>query len=232
MSKRTRTRSRGGKRQTNWLLIGGIVAVGLIVIVLLALTLRDPDSSSSALSSLGKYCQNNPDNCIAKGDPDAPVTIVEISDYGCGHCSDFNLETAPVLDSEYVATDDVYWIVLPYALREETIPAAASAMCAAEQDAYFEYHEKMFEYLATPVALTPAGFLQAAGDVGLDLEEFNACLSSGKYNTVIRENATAAAGAGVRATPSFFINDQKLEGNFPIESFREQIEALITGSET
>ena len=230
MSKRTRKRTRGGKRETNWLVIGGIVAVGIIVIVLLALTLRDPDSSSEALSALGEYCQNNPDNCIAKGDPDAPVTIVEISDYGCGHCRDFNLETAPVLDSEYVATDDVYWIVLPYALRNETVPASASAMCAAEQDAYFEYHEKMFEYLTTPVALTPAGFLQAAGDIGLNLEEFNACLESGRNTSVIIANAEAARNAGVGVTPTFFVNDEKLEGNFPLETFRERIEAVTTGS--
>lgn len=231
MSKRRRTTSRPEKRETNWLIIGGIVAIGLVLIALLALTLQDPDTDDGEeLSALAAYCQDNPDNCATKGNPEAPVTIVEISDYGCGHCRDFNLETAPVLEEEYVAEDNVYWVVLPYALRQETIPASASAMCAAEQDAFFEYHQKMFEFLTTPIALTPAAFLQAAGDLNLNLEEFTTCIESGKYNDVIRQNAAAAAGAGVRATPTFFLNRELLEGNYPIATFRQQIDTLIAGS--
>lgn len=230
MTKRTRATSRRNRGQTNWLLIGGIIVVGIVLLALLALTLRNPDSGSDAVSILAGYCQDNPENCVTKGDPDAPVTLVEVSDYGCGHCRDFNLETAPILGEEYVDSNNVYWIVLPYALGETTIPAAASAFCAAEQDAYFEYHHKLFEYLDTPIGLTPASFLQAAGDLSLNLEDFNACIESGRYTNLVRANASAATSAGVRATPTFFINGEKLEGNYPIDAFRQQFDTLIAGS--
>jgi protein-disulfide isomerase len=230
MSRRRRTTSRRGKRATNWTLIGGIVVVGIVLLALLALTLRDPDTGGDAVSALAGYCQDNPDNCIAKGNPEAPVTLVEISDYGCGHCRDFNLATAPLLEEEYVINNNLYWVVLPYALGQTTIPAAASSLCAAEQDAFFEYHHKLFEYLSTPIALTPASFLQSAGDIGLNLEEFNNCVESGRYTNTIRQNASAASSAGVRATPTFFLNSEKLEGNYPIAIFRQQIETFIAGS--
>jgi protein-disulfide isomerase len=230
MTKRTRASSRRGRRETNWLLIGGIVVVGIVVLALLALTLRNPDTGGDAVSALAGYCQDNPDNCVTKGNPDAPVTLVEVSDYGCSHCRDFNLGTAPLLEEEYVDSDNVYWVILPYALGETTIPAAASALCAAEQDAFFAYHHKLFEYLDTPIALTPAAFLQSAGDLALNLEEFNSCLESGRYTSIIRENATAATRAGVQATPTFFVNGEKLEGNYPIATFRQQFDTLIAGA--
>ncbi|MFN2188163.1 MAG: thioredoxin domain-containing protein, partial [Candidatus Promineifilaceae bacterium] len=89
---------------------------------------------------LVEYCWKNPGSCIGHGDPMAPVIMVEISDYGCGHCMNFNLNTAPVLEELYVEDGKVFWLVLPFALSEDRVPSAASAMCAAEQDAFTQSH--------------------------------------------------------------------------------------------
>jgi protein-disulfide isomerase len=212
----TTRRARQAKRETNWVLIGGIV-IGVIVIVsLLALALREPE-----MTSLIDFCNNNPENCIEKGSDDAPVTIVEVSDYGCTHCRDFNLVTADIIDQDYIETGQVKWIVLPFALGANTMRAAETAYCAEDQENFFAYHKQMFEIQTTSAAFLPAGFLESAGRAGLDLELFNSCLENDDYSNLVQQNIRVANNAGVGATPTFFINGVKIEGNNPTGIFGE-----------
>jgi hypothetical protein len=214
--RRTARRSKPAKRKTNWTIIGGVIVGAVVLVALLALALREPE-----IVSLADFCANNPENCIEKGEADAPVTIVEVSDYSCTHCRNFNLESAVVIDEEYVQSGQVQWVILPYALSLQTTPAAESAYCAAEQDNFFAYHKEMFEIQTLPIALTPAGYLESAGRAGLDLEAFNSCLESDDYGSLVQENIRAASNAGVNATPTFFINGVKIEGNDPVGIFGE-----------
>ncbi|MFZ0547264.1 MAG: thioredoxin domain-containing protein [Candidatus Promineifilaceae bacterium] len=213
-SRRRRSTRRGkpaaSRRQTNWVVIGGIIIGAILLVGLLALVLRPVETPG-----LADFCENNPDNCMEKGEANAPVTVVEVSDYGCSHCRAFNLESAGAIDEKYVQTGEVRWFTVPYALSAQTTEAAESAFCAAEQDDFFAYHEKMFEIQTLPVALTPAGFLEGAGQVGLNLEQFNTCLEDGNYGSLLQQNIRAATNAGVNATPTFFINGVKIEGNNP-----------------
>jgi protein-disulfide isomerase len=148
-----------------------------------------------------------------------------VSDYGCSHCRNFNMSTAGVLDETYVGTGEVRWISLPYALSTATLPAAESSMCAAEQEAYWEYHHALFEQQGSELALTRAGFLQAADEVGLDVEAFASCLDSGNYTSIVQNNMTAAQQAGVTGTPTFFVNGVTLNGNRPLSDFQNAIGA-------
>lgn len=206
----TTRRTRETKRETNWLLIGGIVIGAVVILGLLALALQEPEKVT-----LADYCDNNPQNCISEGSEDAPVTLVEVSDYGCGHCRDFNLDSAEQIAAAFVDTGQVRWITVPYALSVQTTPAAESAYCAEEQDNFSAYHKQMFEIQSQPVALTPAGFLESASRAGLDLEQFNSCLEADKFGSRVQANLGAARTAGVSATPTFFINGVKVEGNNP-----------------
>lgn len=235
MAKRARSSRRARREEskgTNWLLIGGIVAVGLVgLFALLFVTLQEQDSprpTEEILSQpLAEYCEENPGNCVTNGADDAPVTIVEVSDYGCGHCKNFNVETAGLLEDLYVTPGQVKWVILPYALGPQTAPAPAAAMCAGEQDRFFEYHRQLFEQQGSPQFMTAAGFQQAAEIAGLDSEAFNACFQEGKYNNTVQENVIAAAAVGVDSTPTFFINDVMLRGNQPLTAFQQQINAII-----
>lgn len=221
--RRTNQRSKQAKRDTNWVLIGGIV-IGVIAIMgLLALALQEQGTTSRepVASNLADFCDNNPENCIEKGNNDAPITIVEVSDYGCSHCRAFNLETADLLDQDYVQTGQVKWFVLPFALSSVTTPAAESAFCAKEQDNFFAYHKQMFEIQTTPAALTTAGFQESASRAGLDLEAFNSCLDNENFGNLVQQNIRAANNAGVGATPTFFINGVKIEGNNPNGIYQE-----------
>lgn len=230
--KRTARKAKKAQKGTNWLLIGGIAAAVIVVgglFYLLFLSLEDQDTPQS-VQALSEYCQENPDNCVSKGSVDAPVHIVEVSDYGCTHCRDFNLTTAPLLDELYVNSDQVYWTVMPYALGASNIPASAAALCANDQDAFFEFHKRMFEIQNEPEAMTREGFQQIAEELDLDMDAFNSCTGGGKYTSNIQANISAATRVGVSATPAFFINDLQYKGNIPLTTFQQAINSIIGGS--
>jgi protein-disulfide isomerase len=228
----SRRNRRNPEKGTNWLLIGGFAAIGIVgLFALLYVTLStqgQPTPTPETVASLAEYCETNETNCVARGESDAPITVVEVSDYGCIHCRNFNLGgTAEELQTQYVDTGSVRWIVLPYALSATTAPAAASALCAAEQDQFFPYHHRLFELQDSPNALTEDAFLEAATDIGLDVDAFSSCLDDNRYDNTVQRNVLAAQDAGVSATPTFFINGAKVEGNLPLPAFQQEIESRL-----
>ena len=216
-----RNRRRGDDGGTNWYVIGGVAAIGVVgLFALLFLTLQGqgvPTPTPAPDLALLDYCEQNPENCIARGEADAPVTVVEVSDYGCSHCR-----------QQYVDTGQVRWIALPYALSNQTAPTAEAAMCAADQGAFWEFHEAMFELQTSEIALTEAAFTQAAEALDVDLDAFESCLDSNEYAPVVQNNIQAAARAGVSATPTFFINGTMVEGNRPLADFQQIIESAAS----
>jgi protein-disulfide isomerase len=222
MSKKPR-RSRRKERKTNWLLIGGLAAVGILFLIGLSyLALREPTPLA-----LADYCTQNPERCVTQGAADAPLTMVEVSDFACHNCRDFYEQTAPLLEEEYVATDRLQWVALPYALRAETMPAANAALCANEQDAYFPFAAALFDQFDEPTTLTREGFLATADSLSLDMSEFTACVDEERHVGVVQSNMTAARLAGVSGTPTFFINGRELRGAHPFATFQQTIESLV-----
>lgn len=230
--RRVSRQDKRAQRETNWLLIGGVIAAVLVVgglFYLLFLSLQEQETPQVA-QTLMEYCQENPENCISKGAADAPVTIVEISDYACPACKNFNLETAPLLEDLYVRSGQVKWVSLPYASSARTETAAKAAMCVAEQEAYFEFHERLFEMQGQPEVLTANGLRQVAEELGLDVESYGACMSRSSYDETVQDNVAAALSAGVRVTPSFFVEETYLRGNQPLTSFQGVINSLLSAS--
>ncbi len=237
MAKRIKKRSRVTKkeeRKTNWIIIGGIVGVGVIALFgLLFFTLQSsgtvtPVPTPTRSLVLQDYCENNPENCMVTGEDNAPVTIVEVSDYGCGHCKNFNLDTAPTLKQQYVDTGVVRWITIPYALGGQTgfptAPSANAAMCSAEQDAFEAFHAALFTLQGTGTFNTTAGFVEVANDLGLDADALTACIEDGRYNSNVQDNIQAANQSGINSTPSFFVNGEMVRGNVPIANFQQIID--------
>lgn len=230
-----RRRKKQEERRTNWYVIGGIIALGVIgLFVLLALALQEPEQMT-----LEAFCEQNAAACVTMGPADAEVTIVEVSDYGCPHCRDFHAETFPLLEESYIEDGQVRWIMLPYALGSRTIPATNAALCAGEQDRYFEYSELLFAQQDEPVALTREGYMQAAEALGLDMEAFTQCIDEGPFNDaigqnmgryfeVIQENIDVAREVNVTGTPTFFINGRRLNVNPFFAAFQQRIETLLS----
>jgi len=227
--KRTRRKQvKREQRQTNWIVLGAVILGGILIFAgLVYLAIRPSDSNTISIETLESYCEANEGACVVKGNDSAPVTIVEVSDFGCPHCRNYNVQTAPLLEERYVASGEARYIVLPYALGSDTIPAAVGGLCAADQERYFEYSQAMFADFDASDHLDASGIERAAETAGLDMEPFSSCLRSNRYAGQIQANRSAASLAGVSATPTFFINGQIAEGALPWANFQQRINALL-----
>jgi protein-disulfide isomerase len=167
-----------------------------------------------------------PEFAAAQGDPNAPVTIVEFTDYQCPFCSRHSVETMPLIRSEFIETGQVYYILkdLPLDdLHAEARLAAAAARCAGDQEAYWEMHDLLFarqEQWAGKGDEAAALFAGYAGELSLDAEELAACLDDGRHEEAIEQNVQEAQSLGVGGTPHFFVEGYPLNGARPIDHFR------------
>jgi protein-disulfide isomerase len=238
MAKRTvKKRAPVKERKTNWVLIGGIIGLGVVGIFgLLFAALQGSGAPTPAAQPtrsfvLADYCATNPDNCITEGADNAPITVVEVSDYGCGHCRNFNLDSADILKSQFVDTGLVRWVRLPYALSNQsgypTMPSASAAFCAYEQGQFEAYDKALFALQGTANFNSRAGFMSVAQQVGLDIEAFTACINDGRYEDRILANIQAANRSGITSTPNFFVNGQLVRGNLPLANFQQLLNAEL-----
>jgi protein-disulfide isomerase len=161
------------------------------------------------------------------GDPNAPVTVIEFSDFGCGYCALFALETYPELERDYVDAGTVYWKQVPFItgmfrMFPNSVEAARTAECAAEQGAYPAMHDRLYSEQRAwkRTGDADALFGQLARQEQLDSARFAACYTSGRTDQRTARNTAAAQQLGVRATPTFFVNGRKGEGALPLDVFR------------
>jgi protein-disulfide isomerase len=99
------------------------------------------------------------------------------------------------------------------------------ALCANDQDAYWDYHDKLF----SSDAFGRDTYVQYATDLGLDVEEFTACLDSGKHDEFIQQDMDFALNLGVQSTPTFFINGLAIVGAQPLPNFQQLIDQELAG---
>lgn len=211
-------------RQTNWKLIYGIIGVGALGLITLLIfsVFSDPEP----VQAVTDLCETDPDACISIGDKSAPVTILEISDFGCPHCQTFHNNTFPILKETYVDTGEVNWLILPYSLwTQYTLNTANAAMCANEQDMYMAYADQLFTDFRSADEQNMDWLVANANVVGLDSAEFGQCVTDGRYIDLIQDNITAARRSQVSGTPSFFINGQRYRGQLDAGSFIQAIES-------
>lgn len=162
-----------------------------------------------------------------KGDPDAPVTMVEFSDFKCPYCGRFASSTGRQIEEEYVKNGDVRfgYIHLPFLSPESQLTAEASE-CAADQDAFWDYHDAIFERLISEqgVALNNETLEEMADDLELDAETFKECLESGKHRETVETQKSVAQSLGISSTPVFVINGTPIMGAQPFENFKQVID--------
>ena len=159
------------------------------------------------------------------GPADAPITIVEFSDYQCPYCKRWHNEVYEDLMKAY--PDQIRLVIrnLPLGFHPEALPAAQAAMCAGDQDAYWAFHDALF-------GDSPLGqetYLKYAENLGLDMEAFQQCLSEERYKEFIEKDAAFAQNLGVNGTPTFFINGLAIVGAQPLEIFKNVIDKELAG---
>jgi protein-disulfide isomerase len=158
-----------------------------------------------------------------KGPADAPVTIVEFSDYQCPFCA----RSEPLVKQALAAYPTQVRLVYKHfpltAIHPQALPAALAAAAAQKQGKFWEMHEKLF---ANQQALAPEQIQQYARQIGLDMEQFNADLQSDDVKAMVQEDAQLAERAGVRGTPTIFINGKVLQ-NRSLDGFKEMIAPIL-----
>lgn len=173
------------------------------------------------------------DGAPALGPEDAPVTIVEYSDYQCPHCRNYNLNTLPDVVENYVTTGQVRYVHKnATVLGEESQWAAMAALCAADQGRFWEYGELLFnkQQGQNQGTFSRSNLKQFAADLGLNTETFNECVDSNKYASKVAEETQEARSRGVQGTPSFFVNDEFVEGAVSYEDMKNTIDSQLEGS--
>ena len=163
------------------------------------------------------------DDDAMKGDANAPVTIIEFSDYECPFCGRHFSDTLPQIIEEYVDTGKVNIVFrdFPLGFHDKAQKAAEAAECAGEQDMYWEMHDKLFENQGD---LSVDSLKTYAADVGLDTEVFNECLDSGAMAEEVKKDMADGESYGVSGTPANFINGRFVSGAQPFSVFKQIIE--------
>ncbi len=165
-----------------------------------------------------------------KGDDSASVTMVEFTDYQCPFCSRHFNDTQPQIESEYISTGKVKYVVrdFPLPFHGNAHEAAQVARCAGDQGSYWEMHDVLFEKQQDWSNGDPTDtFVSYAGDLGLDSGSFSSFLSSEKYKAAVDADIKAAQQYGVSGTPGFFVNGKLLVGAQPFSAFQQAIDAEI-----
>jgi protein-disulfide isomerase len=164
------------------------------------------------------------EGAFVKGPKDAPVTLVEFTDFHCPFCGK---AVATLKDVMREYDGKIRWVFRDFpiaSLHPRAPKAAEAARCAGEQGRFWEYHDLLFE---SQSPATIEDFRRSAEQLKLDLKSFGQCLDSGKHQAAVEADVQEGARLGVTGTPTFFINGRILVGAQPLESFRKIIEAEL-----
>jgi protein-disulfide isomerase len=172
-----------------------------------------------------------------RGKADAPVTLIEYSDFTCGYCLKFFKETWPKIQARYVDTGKVRFLYKDYPRADQGpgVTAALAARCAGDQGTYWPMHDRLF---AADGRLDVDSYSQHAKAIGLDQTKFRQCLRDAPHVQAIFQDRDEANGWGFHGTPGFVLmrTTQQpttknpaiaIPGAFPFEAFEEEIEKLL-----
>lgn len=160
---------------------------------------------------------------MTRGPATAPVTIFEWSDYECPFCQRAQ-DVLQRLRGEFPHTVRFVFKDFPLRSHPNALPAALAARCAGAQDRYWEYHDLLF---AAQPDLSRDHLVGYARRLGLDAAAFTECLDTGRFRDAVLADQREGREAGVRATPTFFINQRRIEGALPLEDFRDAIKQAL-----
>lgn len=168
------------------------------------------------------------------GRDDAPITLIEFTDYQCPYCRQYHISTFERLKKDYVDAGRLRYVSrdLPLEFHSNAFAAANAARCAGEQGKYWELRHAM---IVNANKLDPGALVTYAQDLGIDTTRFQACMKSEKYAPAVRKDLVDAQAAGLSATPSFVLGKTARQGAEgvvivgaqPIETFEARIKELL-----
>jgi protein-disulfide isomerase len=218
------------------LMMGGGLALVVAALVIAFITSSNVNISKWDIK-VPEFTQVEQADFNGLGDPDAPVIIEEFSDFGCSHCADYALGTKKLIEETYVKTGQVYLVyhsVGGLLQSPATFQAAEAAYCAGDQDALWQFHDliyanqaRLFSNRTANISRTMETFAEM---LGLDLEQFNSCLSARTYQSLVASDEVTARENGITGTPAFLINGVLYPGSQSFENFQLAIEQALAAA--
>lgn len=195
----------------------------------------DAEAAQSQASAQQPTQQTLEDLGHFKGSPDAPIRVIEFSDFGCGYCRKFHEETYPIIVDEFVNTGKVQWRSVQFnnGMFPNAQEAALAGECAAAQGHFESAADGLFgQQKDWKGGSDPDGvFKKIAVEAGLDMARFESCMSTRELEESVDVATQLARQLGIRGTPTFFIEGFPVQGALPIELFREYFTAVLAEKE-
>lgn len=192
----------------------GLAFTGLLVGMVFSMRLAQP-----------KVASLQPDQAKSRGSADALVQIIEFSDFQCPACQGAQAVLTPLL-TQYPDQIRLTFQHFPIQGHPWSLLAHQASECAARQDRFWVYHDRLYaeqtnwsKSAGVPIEI----FMRYAGEAGLGLEEFAACLSDVSVNQKIRDERSAGMGLGIRSTPTFFVNGEMVVGFKDLQAKAEAV---------
>ena len=223
------------------LIVGIPVAVTIAVIVVMALNNNIEDvnilederaDSSSALTFSSLVTKDTP----LKGDPSAPITLIEFGDFQCPNCGRFARITSPQIKDAYVDSGQVSMAFKHFTvIGPDSITAAMASQCANDQEKFWEFHDVLYNNQGPENSgwAKKDNLKNFASEIGLDKQIFDSCLDSDKYRSLVEADLNIAKQLKFQGTPSFLIlkNDgstpQSLTGAYPFDTFQSIFDEML-----
>lgn len=213
----------------NLLVVCGTIVIISLIVVGGVLYSKSMPSNPTVVNQVPQQNNNNPptgpvkvsiDDDAVLGSQNAPVTLIEFSDYECPFCKRHFVEVYPEIKKNYVDTGKVKIVFRDFIAVQGHNPLATSqalaAECAADQggdSVYFKYHDELFKRTTSNGnGMTLAQLPAIAKDLGLNVATFQQCLDSQKFKDEVAKDNADAAKAGINGTPSFFVGKSTPNG--------------------
>ena len=249
MSKRQefREKRRRAEQRTRWIWIGSITLLALVIAFFLIYPQLKPLAAVQPAAILARPNENRNN----AGDPNAPVKLVEFSDYQCPFCKNYWKDTESQVMTGYVGAGKVFYTARSAGnfvsdnatggSDTESLASAEAAYCAADQNKFWQMHDSLFTNVlgeADGISFTPRRLQAIAQSVGLDMNTFNSCFSSSKYQNQANQDLQDAVKAGLNGTPFFVITytskgqtqTDTIDGAQAFSVFQQKLDAAVAAA--
>jgi protein-disulfide isomerase len=193
-----------------------------------------PTTATTGAASATDPLVAHADSARIRGNPSAKVWMILASDFQCPYCKMWHDSSDMTIRREYIDNGKVRlaFVNFPINSHQNAIPAAEYAMCAAAQDKFWQAHDSLFAHQETwaPVPDPGPALERITTSAGVEVNALRSCVSKHKMLPLIEADREKASRAGVRATPSFFVGSQMLEGVQPVENLRQALNAALASA--
>jgi protein-disulfide isomerase len=222
-----RAASQRRKKRSGMGTYGTIIAVVVVVVVVVAILVLVDRANSPAAVAPGAYSPE-----VSLGEANAPVTVVEYADYQCPYCKVFAQGAQQQLIQNYVDTGQVRFVFQNFTfIGQESFSAAEAAQCAADQGQFWAYHDLLFEKQGAENSgvFTVANLKQYAVDLGLDSAEFDPCLDSNRYLSLVQQQTAEAQRLGLTSTPSVLVDGKLVRNGSQYDVLQAAVDTALQG---